>query len=303
MKAGLFNQEAVDSWSTPEQLDQQVKVISPGVWILFITVLVGVVTVMVWACIGTISSGQDYEGVIFDHSNVTSIRTEIAGTLQDVLVEEGDTISEGDIIAVIENEQITDLIAQAREQEKKYKKTSAKYQELEQTIAAYTGQTVLRSDVDGTVQKLELAGEAVQAGDEVANIVPDSAYSYNEVYIYVPKEEAGSLQVGMEAQITPAYVSREEYGYMEGIVSQISDNIVTDNSILKHMGTLDYVENLLPSHNCVAVTIQLRVDTEGDGQYVWSNSKGEGLEIKSGDQCDIRILKQEYHPYELLLRG
>jgi multidrug efflux pump subunit AcrA (membrane-fusion protein) len=300
MKAGLFNQEAVDSWSTPEQLDQQVKVITPGVWVLFAAVLVGLITIILWACIGTISSGEDYSGVLFDHSNVTSIRSQINGTIRDVLVEEGDTISAGDIIAVVENRELTAQIEAARQKEKKCRKESDKYEKLEQEIAGYTGQMVLRSDVDGTVQKLELTGEAVTAGDEVANIVPDSAYSYKEVYIYVAKEEAGSLEVGMEAQITPTFVSREEYGYMEGIVSHISDNIVTDNSILKHMGTLDYVEELLPSHNCVEVTIQLRVDTEGDGKYVWSNSKGEGLEIKSGDQCNIRVLKQEYHPYELL---
>ena len=76
---------------------------------------------------------------------------------------------------------------------------------------------------------------------------------------------------------------------------------MTGDYLLKHMGTMDYVESLLPSKNCVEVTIQLSVDTEGTGAYVWSNPKGEGLTIKSGDQCSVHVLKQEYHPYELLM--
>ena len=103
----------------------------------------------------------------------------------------------------------------------------------------------------------------------------------------------------MEAQITPSYAMREEVGYMEGVISDISESIVTENHVLKHMGTMDYVEGLMESANCVEVTIQLRVGQE-TGEYIWSNPKGEGLSIKSGDPCHVRIQKQEYHPYELL---
>ena len=95
---------------------------------------------------------------------------------------------------------------------------------------------------------------------------------------------------------------REEYGYVEGVISHIDENIVTENHITKHMGTMDYVEELLPSKNCVEVTIQLSVRENGQGGYVWSNPKGEALSIKSGDRCKVRIIKQEYHPYELIIK-
>ena len=137
---------------------------------------------------------------------------------------------------------------------------------------------MLRSTSDGVVQKILLNGQAVDAGDVVASIVPQDDYSYQEVYIYVPREQIGARAVGMEAQITPSYVTREEYGYVEGIISN------------------------LPSQNCVEVTIQLSVKETGDGGYVWSNTKGEALNMKSGDRCRIRIIRQEYHPYELILQ-
>ena len=287
MKQGLFQEKAMQQLAAPEQLDQRVRIIPSGAWILFAAVLTGIAAAVMWAFFGTVSSGADYHGVIFDYNDVISLRAQIGGVLGDVLVEEGDTVSRGDVIAVIYNEAA---------------KTSQRYRDLEEKIRGQRGEYMLRSTSDGVVQKILLNGQAVDAGDVVASIVPQDDYSYQEVYIYVPREQIGALAVGMEAQITPSYVTREEYGYVEGIISNIDENIVTENHIVKHMGTLDYVEEILPSQNCVEVTIQLSVKETGDGGYVWSNTKGEALNMKSGDRCRIRIIRQEYHPYELILQ-
>ena len=302
MKQGLFQEKAMQQLAAPEQLDQRVRIIPSGAWILFAAVLTGIAAAVMWAFFGTVSSGADYHGVIFDYNDVISLRAQTGGVLGDVLVEEGDTVSRGDVIAVIYNEAALQRIETLRERQKSYAKTSQRYRYLEEKIRGQRGEYMLRSTSDGVVQKILLNGQAVDAGDVVASIVPQDDYSYQEVYIYVPREQIGALAVGMEAQITPSYVTREEYGYVEGIISNIDENIVTENHIVKHMGTLDYVEEILPSQNCVEVTIQLSVKETGDGGYVWSNTKGEALNMKSGDRCRIRIIRQEYHPYELILQ-
>lgn len=303
MKSGLFNEKAMENLSTPEQLNQRVKIIPSGAWILFFAILVGVCAAVLWMFLGTVSSGANYNGVVFDYSDVISVRSQEDGILGDVLVEEGESVSRGDIIAVINNEELTERISTLRAEQKGYKENSKKYRQIEQKIEDCRARYLLKSTADGIVQKMELTGQAVSAGDIVATIVPQDLYSYEEVYIYVPKEEIGALEVGMEAQITPSYVMREEYGYVEGIISHIDENIVTENHIIKHMGTMDYVEEILPGKNCVEVTIQLSVKETGEGGYVWSNPKGEQLSIKSGDRCSVRIIKQEYHPYQLILKG
>lgn len=265
MKQGLFQEKAMQQLAAPEQLDQRVRIIPSGAWILFAAVLTGIAAAVMWAFFGTVSSGADYHGVIFDYNDVISLRAQTGGVLGDVLVEEGDTVSRGDVIAVIYNEAALQRIETLRERQKSYAKTSQRYRDLEEKIRGQRGEYMLRSTSDGVVQKILLNGQAVDAGDVVASIVPQDDYSYQEVYIYVPREQIGALAVGMEAQITPSYVTREEYGYVEGIISNIDENIVTENHIVKHMGTLDYVEEILPSQNCVEVTIQLSVKETGDG--------------------------------------
>ena len=105
MKTDLFNKSALDNLATPEQLDQQVKIMGTSSWILFAAILIGVIAAGIWSFIGTISSGIDYEGVIFNNEDVAIHNTRISGIIQDVLVDEGDVVSEGDILAVIANEE------------------------------------------------------------------------------------------------------------------------------------------------------------------------------------------------------
>ena len=257
MKQGIFQEKAVESLSTPEQLDQRIKIIPSGGWIMFAAIVIGVAAALLWAFFGTVSSGANYQGVVFDYNDVLSVRAQQDGLLRDVLVEEGDQVARGDIIAVINNEESLRRISDLRNRQKNVSKGSAEYEKIEEKVRNYQAGYMLRSTVDGVVQKILLSGQAVEKGDVAAVIVPQDEYSYQEVYIYVPKEDIGALSIGMEAQITPSYVMREEYGYVEGVISHIDENIMTENHITKHMGTMDYVEELLPSKNCVEVTIQL----------------------------------------------
>ena len=202
MKTDLFNKSALDNLETPEQLDQQVKIMGTSSWILFAAILVATIAATIWAFIGTVSSGIDYEGVIFNNEDVAIHNTGISGIIQDVLVNEGDAVKEGDILAVIANEEQRVKIAALEEEKKQYKEGSKKYFNIQQKIEHCIGQQLVRSSTDGIVQRMELLGKAVEAGEMIALVVPESMYGYKEVVIYVPREEVGSLEIGMTVQIT-----------------------------------------------------------------------------------------------------
>ena len=301
MKNELFNEEAMKELASPEQLDKQVKLITNGSITMFLAVLIGVIAAVIWMFVGIISNGLEYDGVIFDHNKVLRLNSDIDGIVSDVLVNEGDRVSEGDIIAYLTDEEISTRMSELNKELSEAEAGSDDYKSIKAMIDDLNSKTIIRSNTDGVVQDVVLKDDAVLKGGVVATIIPQSDYSYNEVYVYVPKDEAGAFSPGMQAQITPSYVSREEYGYIEGMISEISDTLVTENSIIRHMGTLDYVKELLPETGCVKMTIQLGVASDGSGEYRWSNEKGKELAVKSGDHCRVRILKSEYHPYELLL--
>ena len=302
MKMELFNRTALERLADTEGLDEPVKLMNLPMWILFAAILLGVAAAALWMCVGTVSSGADYEGVIFDNEDVVLLNTEIGGVVQDVLVKEGDRVSDGDILAVIANEEQMEEIDRLRRKQETYGKETQEYLELEEEINRRVGQSLIRSATDGIVQRAELSGTSVEAGALIASVIPSSPYGYQEILLYIPKEEANTLEIGMEAQVTPAYAAREEYGYMTGVVAGISENLATENGIIRHMGTLEYVEDLLPKTGCVEVKIHLGISEGAENSYIWSNRRGEGLSVKSGDKCRVHIVKSEYRPYELLLR-
>lgn len=302
MKKELFNRTALERLADTEGLDEPVKLMNLPMWILFAAILLGVAAAVLWMCVGTVSSGADYEGVIFDNEDVVLLNTEIGGVVQDVLVKEGDRVSDGDILAVIANEEQMEEIDRLRRKQETYGKETQEYLELEEEINRRVGQSLIRSTTDGIVQRAELSGTSVEAGALIASVIPSSPYGYQEILLYIPKEEANTLEIGMEAQVTPAYAAREEYGYMTGVVAGISENLATENGIIRHMGTLEYVEDLLPKTGCVEVKIHLGISEGAENSYIWSNRRGEGLSVKSGDKCRVHIVKSEYRPYELLLR-
>lgn len=302
MKKELFNRAALERLADTEGLDEPVKLMSLPMWILFAAVLLGAAAAVLWMTVGTVSSGVDYEGIIFDNEDVALLNTEIDGVIQDVLVKEGDRVSNGDILAVISNEEHMGEIDRLGREQDTYGEGTQEYQELEEEINRRVGQSLIRSTTDGIVQRAELPGTSVEAGALIASVIPSSPYGYQEILLYIPKEEANTLEIGMEAQVTPAYAAREEYGYMTGVVAGISENLVTENGIIRHMGTLEYVEDILPETGCVEVKIHLGISEGDENSYIWSNPRGEGLSVKSGDKCRVHIVKSEYRPYELLLR-
>ena len=76
---------------------------------------------------------------------------------------------------------------------------------------------------------------------------------------------------------------------------------VEGESIPARMGTLSYVEGILPEGSYVEVRIRLDLDENSANSYKWSNSKGETLSVELGTQCSIIVVISEYLPIQMLI--
>ena len=55
MAKSLFRKESLDRVSSPDQLDDYIRVSNPGVWMVLVTILLLLVAGIVWACVGQLS--------------------------------------------------------------------------------------------------------------------------------------------------------------------------------------------------------------------------------------------------------
>lgn len=301
---GLFRKNALDNMSTPEKLDRQVKIIRPSMWIVAVILIAGMITFTMWAFTYTITDGVTIDGVVFSNQDVVQIHAARKCMLNDVLVSEGDNVEIGDLLAVVSNDEQLNVIEQQRLEleDNNLEEKAVKEKTLQDSIDKYIATTLVKSDTKGYVQTIANSGSVMEAGDVIASVMPDNGYGYREVIAYVTDQVARSLSVGMKTQISPSFAAREEYGYMTGVITEISDFPVTKEKVKNSMGTDSYIEGIFPGNSAVEVRIKLDIDSDSDNGYKWSNPKGEKLSVGYGTQCRIIVVTDEYHPLELLLR-
>ncbi|MCD7777560.1 MAG: hypothetical protein LUH47_03555, partial [Clostridiales bacterium] len=265
--------------------------------------IIGLITFVLWGFTYHFTSGINLEGVIFTNNDVVSKKAERSCIVRDVFVSEGEYVNTGDIIAVVSNDEMLESISAKRNLLNTFEVGSAEYTEIlaetEELVDSYTASTVVKSTSSGYIQSAAADGNALEAGDYIYSLMPDNGY--NEVAAYVSMQTAKNLKLGMSAQISPSYAAREEYGYMTGTVISIGETPVSEDSIVAKMGTMSYVENILPDESCVEVRIRLITDADSANTYKWSNKKGEKLSVELGTQCSIVVVTDEYRPVELLL--
>jgi multidrug efflux pump subunit AcrA (membrane-fusion protein) len=97
----MFRKEALEKLSTPEQLDQMLKVTSPKGWLALLGVGVLIGAVLVWSILGSIPSTIKGQGILIRGDAVQLIDTPQAGRVGKILVQSGDNIQPNQLIATM----------------------------------------------------------------------------------------------------------------------------------------------------------------------------------------------------------
>jgi len=300
----IFRQQALDTVSNPEQLDQHVRITRPSVWIIVMGILAILVGVFVWSVTGTITTSSKINGVLFPADSVKMGTSICGGTVTDVLVSENDEVEKGDVLAVIPDMETLQQIASMRE---KYNSASgAQKQEYETVLKSlrreYIANSFITATRSGTITKIVEMNSTVSPGTQVAiNIINDESSGSKEILAYVPYSIAVNFKVGMQAQVTPSNLKREEYGYMVGTITRIGSSTITMDSIRAAMGTEKYVSALGLTGTEVEVRIRINADSSSKNGFEWSNKKGATAEVSTGTVCNIQVITKSKKPIEMFL--
>lgn len=121
MPPTFFRKSALEKLSTPEKLDQMIKVTGPKAWIALITITLILVTGITWSIWGNVKTKLNVVGVLLG-GEVHEVVSTSQGQLINLNVKVGDVIADGDIIATIEQPQLSQQIDEAKAllQERKY---------------------------------------------------------------------------------------------------------------------------------------------------------------------------------------
>lgn len=113
MAAGFFRKSALEKLSTPEKLDQLIKVTSPKAWITLSVVFAALATGIGWAVLGRISTKLNVTGVVLG-GEVHEVVATSQGQLMKLNVKIGDQVERGAVIATVQQPELVQQIENAK---------------------------------------------------------------------------------------------------------------------------------------------------------------------------------------------
>ena len=179
------------------------------------------------------------------------------------------------------------------EQERRVADLERELKAKQEVTVAYTGRIL---------EILVERGNVVSVGEPLLTLDPTGrAVKDLEAVIYVASLHGKQIRPGMEIQIAPSTVKREEYGLMVGRVSYVSDFPATPKGMRRVLKNERLVAGLSGQDAPYEVHADLIVDPSTTSRYRWSSSKGPPLRIQSGTLAAANIIVAEYRPMGLLI--
>lgn len=96
-----YRQVALDQLASPDELDQLPKLVSPRTWIAGAVIFLLVCGVVLWGFLGSIPVKVNAMGTFLTLSGITPIETLYSGEMKEILVNVGDTVQAGQMVAVL----------------------------------------------------------------------------------------------------------------------------------------------------------------------------------------------------------
>ncbi len=179
----------------------------------------------------------------------------------------------------------------------------ARIGELERNLAGLENQMQMQSSVvspyDGQVIEMKaVPGSLVAAGSPILSIQPQG--NTLEVLVYLPSLQAKAVQPGMEAEISPSTVKREEFGFIRGKVVYAGEFPASFDALMRNFQNETLVHSIMAGGPVTELRVTLERDSKTMSGYKWSSSRGPAITISSGTLCTVQVITRQQRPVSLL---
>ena len=151
--------------------------------------------------------------------------------------------------------------------------------------------------MDGRVVEIKKRpGDSVTAAEVIAVIEPESAEL--EPVVYVTSTTGKQVRPGMDAQVSPSTVKREEYGFMTAQVTSVGEYPATPEAVRSAVANNALAEEFIGTSAKIEVRARLIPDAATPSGYKWSSSTGPWVshsERHAGDGVGRRRPPRAHH--------
>jgi HlyD family secretion protein len=122
-----------------------------------------------------------------------------------------------------------------------------------------------------------------------------------EVMVYFSPLTGKQVRKGMNAQITPSIVKREEYGFLEGTITNVDKYPSTLATVMKTVQNESLARMLASDAAPIRVVASLIPDAKTTSGYKWSSRNGPPMQLDSGTICSVSVTVRDQAPITLVI--
>lgn len=161
----------------------------------------------------------------------------------------------------------------------------------------------IRSPYDGeVVEVLTERGTVVGTGTPLFKLKnqKDDNEKITSV-LYIPSKDGKKIKKGMEALVSPSTVQPQEFGFIKGKVTYISDFPITQQGMLNSIKNDQLAKGLLAMGPLFEVHVDFEKDVDSFSGFRWTSAKGPDVKIKEGTSCMGKITIHEERPVTIVV--
>jgi HlyD family secretion protein len=168
------------------------------------------------------------------------------------------------------------------------------------TAESLSQNTVVISPIEGRIVEIKISpGSVLAVGTAVVEI--ESEGSKLEAVIYISPEQGKRIKPGMQVQIEPSTVKREEFGMMLGRVETVSDFPMTPQGMTAILHNETLVTKFSHDGAPYAAKVVLEQDSSTATGYRWAVGSGPNLHLTSGTLARAEITTRRQRPLDLVI--
>jgi HlyD family secretion protein len=195
----------------------------------------------------------------------------------------------------------------ANQNQKAVQESQAALTEAERELALLETELRTTSEVTSpyTGRVLEVMaeqGSMVDRGQPILTVdLTGKAVKGLEAILYIPSVHGKKIKPGMEVQIAPSTVKKEEFGYLLGTVTYVSDFPVTPQGMTRVLKNEQLVSTLSGDDAPYEIHVDLLPDPDNLSTYRWTSSEGPPLRIQSGTLASAGIVVERRRPILMVI--
>ena len=299
-KNKMFRQASLERLSSPERLDQLMRVVNPKSWIPLATLGILGASALTWSIFGRIPVTVQGAGVLVYPSTVVPVQSKSSGQLIDLKVKNGEFVEKGDVIAIFDSS----------DRQEELELAYAKLAQLEQqkSEADKVQKQRKRQDLQAITEQRDTLQQRLQILVDLTPTLKDKGISA----IQRQRENLKQRQATLE-ELRPTYLQRFETRqtlFERGAISednllearqQYSDNLSNIDEIEAQLKELDvkesealqqYLSNLNEVKNVQAQIQELDSKKANLAQQDLESSNTRAKEIQEVDREIAKIEQQ-----------